>query len=341
MTNGNDAVRVASVGLSDYLRRYAFPGLSSSVNCEFVGVAGRDPAKIRTALGEQFTGTIYSSYEAAIESPDIDAIYITLPNCLHKEWSLRAVAAGKHVLCEKPLALRAADVDEIASAAKAANVVVLEALMYRHHPQWSYVAELLGAHAIGQVRSVVASYAYLDTSYTGPRFSPQLGGGALAMVGSYPIDTAVLAFSTMPTAATAFAQPAASTGVDGTTSAILEFATGHAIMTVSTEAYDNQHVRIVGSDGLIDIPVPINVPATSRASVIVQSPRYATSERADFGPSDQFKLQFEHFARVVRGLQPPLIPLDESRRYAEVIEAVARSARSDGIRIAVGASSTE
>lgn len=335
VTKESKSVRIVCLGLSDYLRRYAFPGLASADNCEFIGVAGRDPEKIRAVLGDQFSGEIYSGYESALSDPRVDAVYITLPNILHAEWVLRAIEAGKHVICEKPLTLQAADVDLIESAATNAGVVALEAIMYLHHPQWQYITQLLASKAIGQIRSVVANYTYLDTSYTGPRFNPHLGGGALAMVGSYPIDTAILAFGAAPTAVTAYSLPAHATGVDGTTSAILEFTAGHAIITVSTGAYDNQYVRLVGTEGLIEVPLPINAPAHSMTTVLVHRAGLSKPDRAEFGPADQFKLQFERFAAVIDGREKPVTTLSESRSYAQTLEAVARSANSSGQRVAL------
>jgi len=332
MSSSVTPVRIAVLGLSDFLRRYAFPGLATATGCEFVGVAGRNPEKLRHSLGEAFPGIIYSSYDAALEDPNVEAVYITLPNATHTEWTLKAVAAGKHVLCEKPLSPDPADVDSIEIAARTANLIVTEGLMYRFHPQWTALVDLLRSDAIGQVRTLVSTYAYIDPSLSGPRFDPALGGGALKMVGCYAIDISVMAFKDDLSAVTALSRAAGNTGVDATTSAVLEFGNGHAVLTASTESFDNQYVRIIGESGMIEVPLPINATATDTTSITVTG-NNATPDQLRFEPADQFKLEFEHFARAVRGLVKVAIPLKESRQYAVALNAVARSAQSQGTRI--------
>jgi predicted dehydrogenase len=324
-------VRIVVLGLSNFLLRNALPGLQRAQGCKLVGVAVRDLRTASTKLGGAAVGEVLASYDEALARPDVDAVYVTLPNALHVEWTLRAIDAGKHVLCEKPLALNPADVDRVAAAAEAHGITVLEGVMYRFHPQWRRIGEILRSGEIGEVRTVMAHYAYLDTTYNGPRFHGELGGGALRMVGCYPINIALFAFNHEPHAVTATSRPAGTTTVDGSTSALIEFAGGHATITATTEGFDSQYARIVGTSGIVEVLTPINAPPGQPVNVILRTSE--SREKIDAGPVDQFERQFQHFAEVVHGLAKPSVTLRESRQSARVLEAVAVSADQGGLRI--------
>ena len=331
MIESDQPLRIFVIGLSDYLARRAFPGLERAAGCELVGVAVRDVERAREKLRGASAGELIQPYDAVFDRSDVDAVYITLPNALHIEWTLRAIEAGKHVLCEKPMALRAEDVDRIDRAARARRVTVQEGYMYRFHPQWTRVTEILGGGLIGDVCAVISNYAYLDANYAGPRFQPELGGGVMRMVGCYPMSVALLAFDVDPVAVTALARPADTTGVDGSTSAVMEFSGGHATITATVDGYDNQYVRIVGTTGVIEVAMPFN-PAADASTVTVLH-RDEGVERIEIEPADQFQLQFEHFARVARGVDQPIVPLAESRRCARALAAITDSAGRGGVRI--------
>lgn len=327
----NDRVRVFVIGLSDYLRRFALPGLAKARGIQLVGLAVRDVGSARDRLGDFQIGDIVAPYEVALSRNDVDAIYVCLPNALHLEWVLRALDSGKHVLCEKPMVLRAGDVDLIEERAKTAGLCVMEGLMYRFHPQWSALQDTLASGGLGATRVVISDYAYLDTAYEGPRFSPDLGGGVLRMVGGYPVNVALVAFQEVPVAVTASQRPAGDTGVDATTSAILEFPSGHAIVSASVDAFDNQYARIVGSGGMVELLTPFNPSSDQRVEL-----RFTDSTGQDsktFDPADQFQLEFEHFSEVVRGVREPAVTLEESRLQAMVLGAIASSFTRGGERI--------
>jgi predicted dehydrogenase len=327
----DDPVRMFVIGLSDYLRRYALPGLVRARGIRLLGVAVRDVARARSQLADLDVAEVVAPYEAVLAREDVDAVYICLPNALHLEWTLRALDSGKHVLCEKPMVLKASHVDLLENKAQEARLTVMEGLMYRFHPQWAAVQDLLASRRVGPTQVVISHYAYLDTSYEGPRFSAALGGGVLRMVGGYPVNAALVAFQEAPTAVIGVQRPAGKTQVDATTSAILEFPTGHAVVSASVDAFDSQYIRILGSEGMIEVLMPFNAPADE--IVALRLATGAGSDTMTYGPVDQFQLEFEHFSEVVRGLREPAITFEESRRQAAVMDAIASSFARGGDRI--------
>lgn len=264
-------------------------------------------------------------YDALIEDPSIDAVYIPLPNTDHVPWTLKAIAAGKHVLCEKPLALDPRDVDRIAVAARSAGVIVEEGFMYRHEPLTGKVLALIGDGAVGAVRAIVSGFTFAVEGTANIRLEPSLGGGALWDVGCYPVTYAQLIAGHEPKMAFGLAHWTAS-GVDDEFMGMLRFDTGlTANVYASFRAEYRTWLEILGTTGALTVPNPFR-PGPMET---LELERGGKIERiAVAGSPLIFVKEIEDFeARILDGA-PAVVTLDESRRTAMTLSALYRSAAS-------------
>lgn len=321
-------VTICALGLSDYLRRFALPGLMTATGCDLKAVAVRDVSKAQRALGG-VSVPLMESYEDVLARKDVEAVYIMLPNALHLEWVMRSIRAGKHVLCEKPMGMSVEDVNAISQAAESNGVHVMEGYMYRFHPQWTEVVSMLRGGVIGNVRSVIGHYAYLDEQLTAARFAPGSGGGALRLVGCYLVSAARLAFGTEPQQATGRARYHVAGDIDLSFSGVLDFNEGQAILHTSVETFDTQYLRIMGESGMIEMPLPWNPGAQEDVSIVLTGSSEFEKPRP-VAHADQFQFEFEHFARLVRGVDEPIVPLSESLLNTAAVEALRNSAMQGG-----------
>ncbi len=259
-----------------------------------------------------------------LADPDIDAVYIPLPNHLHAEWAIKAAEAGKHVLCEKPLALTVDEVDRITAAAAAAHVHVAEAFMYRHHPQTHAVHELVAGGAIGTLRLVRACFSFTLDRPGDVRFDPAKGGGALWDVGCYPVSYARTIVGAEPEAVQATAVMGA-THVDMSVAAVLRFPDNVvALVDASFAAPFRTEVEVVGSAGTIRVARPFK--PGQRETVLVIRGDEVLEHVVEAPPL--YVLQFEDFGRAARGDQPPVVSLADSRANTAALVAVHEAARS-------------
>ncbi len=233
------------------------PAIVTASNAELVAIASRTTARAEAAAREFGAGRAVSGYDALLADPDIDAVYIPLPNALHHEWVLRAAAAGKHVLCEKPMAVTAQDAREMTAACEAAGVLLAEAFMYAHHPRYARIAEILGSGEIGTPRAVLTTFSFdasdeLDHS----GFQGMPGSGAIYDVGCYAIDSARRLLRREPVAVTATAMESQLHGdIDLATSALVEFDDGLSLLfRVDMAGADTDTLEIIGSAGRIVVP---------------------------------------------------------------------------------------
>jgi predicted dehydrogenase len=257
---------------------------------------------------------------------------VALPNALHARWSVAAAAAGKHVLCEKPLGATAAEAEAMSSAAREHGVWLMEAFMYRFHPRTLALASLVAAGGIGEVRLVRASFGFTVTDTANVRLSADLAGGALMDVGCYPVNAARM-LAGRPAAVTAVARWAPS-GVDETLAGTVDHA-GGAVSQVSCSLVSSHHnvLQVIGEDGVVDVPGAFTPPRDRPAVLrITRGARGGTPEELTFGPTDQYTAEAEGFAALVAaghdaGL--PEVPIQESLDNAATIEALLSSARDD------------
>jgi predicted dehydrogenase len=288
---------------------------------EAVAVASRDGGRARAYAAEHGLERAYGSYEELLADPELDAVYVSLPNSLHVPWTLRALDAGKHVLCEKPLSPDPAAVEAAFDAAEAAGLVLMEAFMYRHHPQTKRLAALVDEGAIGELRLVVSCFSFPLTELGNIRMSAELEGGALLDVGCYCVSASRL-LAGEPEEVDAV-QVTARSGVDARLVAALRFP-GDVLAHFDC-GFDIPHrsaLEAVGSDGTLVARDPWHL----RAPELLLS-RGEEVERIDVTPADRYQAQLENFAAAVRGDEPPLLDRADAVGQARALAAILSRAR--------------
>lgn len=301
------------------------PALQRAANCEVAAVASRElPAAqaVAQALG---IPQAYGSYEALLNDPHIDAVYIPLPNHLHVPWSIRALEAGKHVLCEKPIGLTASEGENLLTAAACfPKLKVMEAFMYRHHPQWQRTKQLIDEGAIGSVRAIQAAFSYCNVDPANIRNKADLGGGGLMDIGCYCISLSRWIFDSEPQRVCAWLDQDPNFGTDRLASALLDFGSGTAAFTCSTQLVPYQRVNILGTAGRIEIEIPFNAPP-DRPCRIWHGQGGEPTEIA-FPLCDQYTIQGELFADAILQDHPVPTPLRDAIDNMRVLEATTLSA---------------
>lgn len=315
----------ARIGLNRML-----PGMKKSPWCELRAVASRsEPAARKAADALGIPGAL-GSYEALLADPEIEAIYNPLPNHLHVPWTLKAAQAGKHVLCEKPIALTA---EEAATLRKVPEgILVMEAFMVRFHPQWVRARELIRAGEIGALRAVQIFFSYNNTDPANIRNIADAGGGALYDIGCYPIVAGRFFFETEPKRAIALIDRDPNFRTDRLTSALLDFGQGRQLsLSVSTQCTPCQRIQLCGTRRRIEIHIPFNAPQGARTLLYVDdgsSPAGAGIRTEVIPAADQYLLQGEAFSRAVRGDIALPYGIDDAIANMRVIDALFRSERS-------------
>lgn len=306
-------------------REQLIPAIQTSVYGEVVAIASRDQDSADTLAQKLGIKRAYGSYEALLADPDIDAIYNPLPNHLHVPWSIKAIQAGKHVLCEKPLGLDAGEVKHfIQIANQNPQLQVMEAFMYRFHPQWQTALELVRSGSIGQVRSIHSHFAYNNHDQANIRHFREMGGGALMDIGCYCISLARFIYDQEPLRVVGQITPYAGYEVDCFVSGIMEFADGNASFTASTKSEPQQYVEIHGEQGMIFIPVPFN-PVSNSATHIVLT-RNGQREEIVQQPSNHYRAMTDAFAQSIFNKTHAPTPLGDALANMKIIDAIFASA---------------
>jgi predicted dehydrogenase len=299
--------------------------------CNVVAVGSREEASARDMAAELGIPKAYGSYEALLADPDIEAIYNPLPNHLHVPMTLAAAAAGKHVLCEKPIAITADEAEQLRQGAS--KVLIAEAFMVRHHPQWQRVRELIQSGAIGELRSIQVIFSYFNVDPGNIRNKADIGGGGLLDIGCYAVVSGRYVFETEPRRVVTLVDRDPAFGVDRTTSALMDFGAGRQLaFTVSTQSVPYQRVQILGTKGRIEIEIPFNAPPDSPTRIFVDdgSLHGDRSARAiELPVVDQYGLQGEAFSRAVRGAAPLDYGLEDAILNMRVLDALRRSEASE------------
>ena len=303
------------------------PAIQQAENCEVVAIASRSEEQAQGAARQLGIPGFYASYEALLEADEVDAVYIPLPNNLHHEWTIKAAATGKHVLCEKPIGLSAAEGEEMAAACEEAGVKLEEAFMYRHHPTWVEAVRLLGSGAIGELQAVQSWFSYFNDDPNNIRNRVQLGGGAIMDIGCYCINLSRMLFEAEPTRVEAAVRRDPTMGIDIVSSAVLEFpGGGQATFTCSTRAEDYQRVHIVGTHGRIDIEIPFNIPPDRETRIFVMQggdpPVAPAIESLEFSAADQYTIQARLFAQAILDDTEVPVPIDDAIANMRVIETI-------------------
>lgn len=307
-------------------RTHVIPALQTSAINEVVAIASRDYAHASITANRLNIPRAYGTYDALLADPNIDAIYNPLPNHLHIPWSIKAILAGKHVLCEKPLGLNAADVQNLIHiAGQYPHLKVMEAFMYRFHPQWQSARDLVSAGEIGQVRSIHSHFSYNNHEVDNIRNSIAMGGGALMDIGCYCISLARFIFNEEPLRVLGHITPYAGYEVDCFVSGVMEFADGNATFTASTKIEAQQYVEIHGERGSIHIPAPFN-PTTEKPTQILVKRNHACDE-ITLPTSNHYRIMADVFSESI--LQNTATPtsLNDALANMKIIDAIFTSAK--------------
>jgi predicted dehydrogenase len=319
-------VRWGVLSTADIALGKVIPGLRRAPRNEVVAIASRHGDRARDAASRLGIARAYGTYEELLADPDVDAVYVPLPNHLHAEWTIAAARAGKHVLCEKPLAMTAADARRMIDASEAAGVLLMEAFMYRVHPSWRAVRELVASGRIGGVSAVDSWFSYYNDDASNIRNIREVGGGALYDIGCYCVNLSRMLFDGEPSRVRAAITRDATSGVDTTTSGILSFATGVATFTCSTRVETDQRVDIYGTDGRISIEIPFNIPPDRPTRVFVTAggdpPVAPSTETLTFPAEDPYASEAEAFAAAILDGAPLPTPASDAVANLEVIEAL-------------------
>ena len=311
-------------------RERVLPGMKKSKLLEIRAIASRTEASARKAADALGIPKAYGSYEALLADPEIEAVYNPLPNHLHVPLTLRAAAAGKHVLCEKPIALTAREAEQLHAAA--GKVLIAEAFMVRFHPQWLRARELVRAGRIGTLRAVQMFFGYTNVDPANVRNKADIGGGGLYDIGCYAVVAGRYFLAAEPVRGVALIDRDPTFGTDRLTSALVDFGDGRRLdFTVSTQIAPYQRIQLCGTRGRIELHIPVNAPqgATTRLSIDDCSSLEGTGIVTETLPeSDQYMLQGEAFSLAVRGEITLPYCVDDAIANMRVIDALFRSEKS-------------
>lgn len=316
------------IGAASIATRKMIPGIQRSERGEVAAIASRALTKAQAASAALQIPRAYGSYEELLADPAIEAVYIPLPNHLHVPWSIRAMEAGKHVLCEKPLARNAAEARKLLAVRDWCGVEIGEAFMVRTHPQWLCVKELLVSGRIGDLRAVHGIFGYFNRNPENVRNRKEWGGGGLLDIGCYLIFISRWMFGSEPLRVTALLENDPEFGVDRFTSGLLRFPAGHALFTCSTQALYHQRMHFFGTKGRIEVEVPFNSPVDRPSRIIVDDCRDlfgSGSEGIEVPACDQYAIQSDAFARAIRDGGEVPVPVEDAVRNLEVLDAMFRS----------------
>ncbi|MEP7298287.1 MAG: Gfo/Idh/MocA family oxidoreductase [Burkholderiales bacterium] len=320
-------VRWGILSTAKIARERMIPALRASAAHKIVAIASRTPEAARAAADAFGIATAHGSYEALIGDPDVEAIYNPLPNHLHVPLTLAAVRAGKHVLCEKPFAIRAAELEVLRPYAS--QVHIREAFMVRHHPQWVAVREHVRQGEIGSLRYMQVAFSYFNDDPTNIRNAADIGGGAVYDIGCYAIVAGRWFFEREPQRVVAMTDVDPTFGIDRLASALLDFGGGRQLaFSVSTQSVGCQRAQLVGTTGRIEIEVPFNAPDDRTTSYSIQIAGTPGLRTLSVPAANQYALQCDAFAHAIRHEAPNAAALDDARLNMRVIEAVLASAQS-------------
>ncbi len=307
-------------------REKVIPAIQLSRSGRVVAIASRSADRARSVASALHIGASFASYEALLASPEVDAVYIPLPNHMHVDWAIRSLEAGKHVLCEKPIGLSEWDAQRLLRAAiLRPDLVVAEAFMYRYHPQWQRVRQMVAGGAVGALRTVQTFFSYYNVDPANIRNRANIGGGALMDIGCYGISVSRLLFGREPIRSCAIVQMDPAFSTDRLTSGLLDFGEGTATFSCATQVHRHQSVQILGDAGRIEIEIPFNAPPDHATRIWHESA--SGRDTITFEAADQYALQADAFAGAVFGSRGELPILEDALSNMRVIDAVAESAR--------------
>ena len=303
--------------------------MQQSEYCDIQAIASRTQESADAAAASLWILKAYASYDALLADPEIDAIYNPLPNHLHVPISIAALEHGKHVLCEKPIALTSAEGQLLVDAAQAhPQLKVMEAFMYRHHPQWQKARELVRDGSIGTLKTINSLFSYHNMDANNIRNRADLGGGGLMDIGCYPISLSRFIFGAEPLRVAAIAEFDSNFKTDILSSAIMDFGNGTSTFTCSTQMAPYQRVQIFGDRGRVEIEIPFNAPPGKPCRLWFQN-QDAVIEEIEFDICDQYTIQGDLFSRAILDDTAVPTPIEDAVGNMQTIESIFRAAESN------------
>lgn len=315
-----DKVRWGILSTAKIAVAKVIPAMQRSPWCEITAIASRDLSRAQDAARELNIPNAYGTYEELLADERVEAIYNPLPNNLHVPWTIKAAEAGKHALCEKPIALNAKEAKTLIDVRDRTGVKIQEAFMVRTHPQWLETRRLIKSGRIGALRSITCFFSYFNPDPSNIRNQLELGGGALMDIGCYPITISRFMYETEPRRVMALIERDPVFGTDALTSAVLDFPNGHSTFTCSTRIAPYQRMIFLGTEGRIEVLIPFNAPNDRPTQIIVDD------DTIEFPICDQYEIQGSLFSQAIRENSDQPIPLEDAVSNMAVIDAVFRSA---------------
>lgn len=313
-------IKVGVLGISGHFLKRILPAIKDSSLVQIYALASRDSNKLKRVESELKNIKTYNSYEELIENKDIDFVYIPLPNHLHLEWIEKSAKKGKHILCEKPLGLNSTEVSKIIDIASQYKVKIMEAFMYKFHPQWIRAKELIKIGEIGKILAIHSFFGYFNNDPENIRNKLEYGGGAILDIGCYPVSVSRFLTDKEPLRVISLINRDKNFKTDILSSALLDFGEFQSLFTVSTQSVNEQKVYIYGNSGNIEILLPFNAYTDYPVSIIVKTP--LGERKIDFGPVDQYKLEFESFANAILNNQEMPFSLNDSLLNQKVLDSL-------------------
>jgi predicted dehydrogenase len=319
-------LRWGILSTADIADKKVIPGMRKAARSRVVAIGSRDLERARAVAARHGIERAHGSYEALLADPDVDAVYIPVPNHLHAEWTKAAARAGKHVLCEKPLAMTTADAQSMVEVCATEGVRLMEAFMYRLHPSWVAVRELVAGGRIGRLTAVHSWFSYFNDDPANIRNIRSAGGGALYDVGCYNVNLSRMLFGAEPTGVQAVIERDPTSGVDVVTSGLLTFPDGAASFTCSTRMEPDQQVHVYGTAGRISIAIPFNIPPDRPTQVTLTAggdpPVAPATEVLTFPTADPYTVEVEAFAAAILDDLPTPVPAEDAVANLRVIERI-------------------
>ncbi|HEX8357526.1 MAG TPA: Gfo/Idh/MocA family oxidoreductase [Segetibacter sp.] len=307
-------------------REKVIPGLQASPYCKVTAIASRNLESAQAVANGLQIAKAFGSYEELLSDPDIDAVYIPLPNDLHLPLAIKAIKANKHVLCEKPIALSSNEAQQLLDvASQSPHLKVMEAFMYRFHPQWVKAKSLVKEGSIGELKTVQSFFSYYNTDPHNIRNKKEAGGGAMMDIGCYCLSLSRFIFDGEPERVLGNVDFDPAFQTDRLASGLLEFANGTASFTCSTQLTPYQRVHIFGTEARIEIEIPFNAPRDKPTRLWLHSK--SGTEEITFDAVDQYTLQADMFSKAIIENTPVPTPLEDSVNNMKAIEAIFESAR--------------
>ncbi|MBI9099453.1 MAG: Gfo/Idh/MocA family oxidoreductase [Spirochaetaceae bacterium] len=310
--------------------KQVIPAMQQGEYSEITAIASRNLTRSKEIAQQLHIPLAYGSYEELLADPSIEAIYIPLPNNFHVQWSIKCMRAGKHVLCEKPIALTVDDVKKLIEVRDKTGMKISEAFMVRSHPQWIKALDLVNSGALGEVKAIQGFFSYFNRDKDNIRNKIEYGGGSLWDIGCYPINTSRFLFNEIPEKVIALIENDPDFKVDRLASVILAFPSGQALFTSATQLSPYQKMTVFGTEKHLEIEIPFNAPKDRPSRIYLNDALTGEEgrEMVEIGICDQYTHQGDNFSRaILEGGDVP-VTLEDSLINTAVINAIFKSAES-------------